>query len=286
MRYEAPQTVKEAAKLLASEKGLAKILAGGSDLLVQMKSGMMEPNLILDIKKIGGMKAIKREGGGFRIGAGVSCASLRENAALRTSWPALIDGCKIIGSTQIQGRATITGNLCNGSPAADSVPAMVAIGASVRVVGPKKPRDVKVEEFTTGPGRTILAKGEFVESVFLPKPKPRTGSAYLRFTPRTEMDIAVASAGVCLTLDKNGKCTEARVALGAVGPRVILCKPAADALVGTTVDAAALAKLQAAASAAATPIDDKRGTVAFRTDVVGVLARRAAEKALARARGE
>jgi carbon-monoxide dehydrogenase medium subunit len=286
MRYEAPQTVKEAAKLLAAEKGLAKILAGGSDLLVQMKSGFTEPSLILDIKKIDGMKAIKREAGGFRIGAGVSCASLRENAALRAAWPAIIDGCKIIGSTQIQGRATITGNLCNGSPAADSVPAMVACGATVRIVGPKKPRDMAVEDFTTGPGKTILAKGEFVESVFLPKPKPKTGNAYLRFTPRTEMDIAVASAGVSLTLDKSGRCTSARVALGAVGPKVILCKPAADALIGSNVDDAALAKLQAAASAAASPIDDKRGTVAFRTDVVGVLARRAAEKALARARGE
>jgi carbon-monoxide dehydrogenase medium subunit len=286
MRYEAPQSVKEAAKLLAAEKGLARILAGGSDLLVQMKSGFVEPALILDIKKIDGMQSIKREAGGFRIGGGVSCASLRESGALRAAWPGLIDGCKIIGSTQIQGRATITGNLCNGSPAADSVPAMVAIGATVRIVGARKPREVAVEDFTTGPGKTILTKGEFVESVFLPKPKPRTGSAYLRFTPRTEMDIAVASAGVSLTLDKTGKCSEARVALGAVGPRVILCQPAADALIGTMVDAAALAKLQAAASAAATPIDDKRGTVAFRTDVVGVLARRAAEKALARARGE
>jgi carbon-monoxide dehydrogenase medium subunit len=286
MRYEAPHTVKEAAKLLAAEKGLARILAGGSDLLVQMKSGMTEPALILDIKKIEGMKAIKREGGGFRIGAGVSCASLRESAALRAAWPGLIDGSKIIGSTQIQGRATITGNLCNASPAADSVPALVAIGATVRIVGGKKPREVPVEGFATGPGRTVLGKGEFVDSVFLPKPKPRTGSAYLRFTPRTEMDIAAASAGVCLTLDKDGKCSSARVALGAVGPKVIVCKPAADALIGTTVDAAALARLQAAASAAATPIDDKRGTVAFRRDVVGVLARRAAEKALARARGE
>jgi carbon-monoxide dehydrogenase medium subunit len=247
---------------------------------------MTEPALILDIKKIEGMKAIKREGGGFRIGAGVSCASLRENAALRAAWPGLIDGSKIIGSTQIQGRATITGNLCNASPAADSVPALVAIGATVRIVGGKKPREVPVEGFATGPGRTVLGKGEFVDSVFLPKPKPRTGSAYLRFTPRTEMDIAAASAGVCLTLDKDGKCSSARVALGAVGPKVIVCKPAADALIGTTVDAAALARLQAAASAAATPIDDKRGTVAFRRDVVGVLARRAAEKALARARGE
>jgi carbon-monoxide dehydrogenase medium subunit len=286
MRYEAPHTVKEAAKLLAAERGLARILAGGSDLLVQMKSGMTEPALILDIKKIEGMKAIKREGGGFRIGAGASCASLRENAALRAAWPALIDGAKIIGSTQIQGRATVTGNLCNASPAADSVPALIAIGAKVRIVGPKKPREINVEDFTKGPGKTVLARGEFVDSVFLPKPKPRTGSAYLRFTPRTEMDIAVASAGVCLTLDANGTCTAARVALGAVGPKVILCKPAAEALVGTKVDAGALAKLQKAASAAATPIDDKRGTVAFRTDVVGVLARRAAEKALERARGK
>jgi aerobic carbon-monoxide dehydrogenase medium subunit len=285
MRYEAPATVKEASALLFKAKGISKILAGGSDLLVQMKSGMMEPDLVVDVKRIKPLTEIKKDAKGFTVGAAVSCASLRESKPLRAAWPALIEAAKLIGSTQIQGRATIAGNMCNASPAADSVPAMAACGAKATIAGPKKKRVIAVEDLATAPGKTTLAKGEFVESISFPKPAARTGSAYLRFTPRTEMDIAVASAGVSLTLDVKGVCSSAKVALGAVGPRVIISKEAAGALIGTTVDEKALAKLAAACSAAATPIDDKRGTREFRTKVIGVLARRAAEKALARARG-
>ena len=285
MRYEAPQTVENAVALLAGARGSAQVLAGGTDLLVRMKSGFAEPDLIVDIKRIPAMRAIKKEAGGWRIGAAVSGAELSEHAGVCADWPGVVEGLDLIGSTQIQGRATLAGNLCNASPAADSVPAMVAAGATVRIVGPKGTRDLPVEKVPTGPGKTALAKGEIVESIFLPKRGKRGGDAYLRFIPRTEMDIAVVGCGVSLTLDAKGKCTAARVSLGAVAPTVLLVDKAAKALIGTTVDDAALDKLAAACSAACKPIDDKRGTIEFRTRVAGVLAKRAAKIALERAKG-
>jgi CO/xanthine dehydrogenase FAD-binding subunit len=286
MRYETPETTKAAAKLLLGARGGAKILAGGTDLLVQLRSGMKPPGLVVDIKHIAALGAIKKDRGGFRIGAAVSSAEMSEHAGLCKAWPGVVEAAGLIGSTQIQGRATVAGNLCNASPAADSVPAMAAAGATARIVGPRKRRDIPVETLATGPGKTSLKKGELVESIYLPKRPARSGDAYLRFIPRTEMDIAAASAGVSLTLDRKGVCTAARVALGAVGPRVILVKSAAKALIGTRLDEAALAALAAACSAAARPIDDKRGTQAFRTHVVGVLARRAARMAFERAGGK
>jgi carbon-monoxide dehydrogenase medium subunit len=186
----------------------------------------------------------------------------------------------------VQSRCTVAGNLCNASPAADSVPALVAAGAKAVIVGPKGRRTLPVEDVLAGPGRTTLRKGEIVEAITLPKPAPKSGDAYLRFIPRTEMDIAVVSAGVCLSLGPKGVVKKARVALGAVGPTVLLVQEAADAIVGTTLDDAALANLAAACEAACKPIDDKRGTIEFRTDVAGVLARRAARIAYQRAGGE
>ena len=285
MRYEAPDTIKAAVGVLSKARGTSRILAGGTDLLVQMRSGMVEPDLIVDIKKIPGMFDITSEKGGYRIGAAVSGAELGEHPKVRKFWPGVVEAVELIGSTQIQGRATMVGNLCNASPAADSVPALITAGAVARVVGPKRARNVPVEEIAIAPGKTSLKKGEFVASIFLPKPKARSGEAYLRFIPRTEMDIAVVGAGVSLTLNAKGKCTDARVALGAVGPRAIVVDKAAAALIGTTVDKATLDKLAEICSAAAKPIDDKRGTKAFRIKVAGVLARRAAAIALKRAKG-
>jgi carbon-monoxide dehydrogenase medium subunit len=286
MRYEAPETVDAAVALLAKEAGLARVLAGGTDLLVQLRSGVVEPDLVVDIKRIPELHRIAAEAGGFRIGAAVSGAELGEHAGLRAAWPGVVEAANLIGSTQVQGRATIAGNLCNASPAADSVPAMIAAAAVATVVGPKGRREVPVEEIGTAPGKTSLAKGEVVTSILLPARPPHSGDAYLRFIPRTEMDIAVVGVGVNLTLDGKGVCTAARVSLGAVAARALLVDEAAKALIGTKVDEAALAKLSAAASAACKPIDDKRGTIEFRIKVAGVLARRAAEIALERARSK
>jgi carbon-monoxide dehydrogenase medium subunit len=284
MRYEAPETIEAAIKLLANEAGLAQVLAGGTDLLVQLRSEWIEPDLVVDVKRIGPARTITAEDGGFRIGCAVSCAELGEHPGVSALWPGVVEAAQLIGSTQIQGRCTVAGNLCNASPAADSVPAMIAAGAIARIAGPKGSRDVPVEEIATGPGKTSLGKGELVASILLPARPARSSDAYLRFIPRTEMDIAVVGVGISLTLDKAGTCTAARVALGAVAERVLLVADAAKALIGTPLDDAALAALAQAASAAARPINDKRGTKEFRIKVAGVLARRAAETALQRAR--
>lgn len=285
MRYARPTSAAEASALLAGEAGVTRVLAGGTDVLVQMKAGMVEPDLVVDIKAIPGIREIVAEAGGFRIGAAVSNAELKAHAEVKALWPGVVEAANLIGSTQVQGRCTMAGNLCNASPAADSVPALVAAAAVARIEGPAGTRDLAVQDIPAGPGRTTLAKGEIITSIFLPARPDRSGDAYLRFIPRTEMDIAVASAGVSLTLDAAGKVASARVALGAVAPTVRLVEAAGAALVGSTLDEAALSALAAAASAACSPIDDKRGTVQFRTHVAGVLARRAAIIAYNRAGG-
>jgi carbon-monoxide dehydrogenase medium subunit len=281
--YRTPTSVREAVDLLAGGAGGAQLLAGGTDLLVKLRGGMVAPALVIDLKAIPRMRGIESGVSGFRIGAATPCAEIGEHAGLRAAWPGVVEALQLIGSTQIQGRATLGGNLCNASPAADSVPALIAAGAICEVAGPAGEREAPVEGIVSGPGRTSLARGEFVMAFRLPPAQPRTGDAYLRFIPRTEMDIAVVGVGVALGLDASGVCTHARVGMGAVAPTPLLVAQAAKALVGTRVDDAALAALAAAASAACKPIDDKRGTIDFRVKVAGVLARRAAQTALQRA---
>ncbi len=283
LRYEAPDTLDGAVALLSGETGAIKILAGGTDGLVQLHLDMIDPALIVDIKKIAEMRSVEKTANGYRIGAAVTGMELMNHPDFGTDWPGVLDGVKLIGSVQVRGRATIGGNLCNGSPAADSIPAMIAAGAVATIAGPKGRRDVPVEDICVGPGKTVLARDEILVSFALPKRGAHSGDAYLRFTPRTEMDIAVVGLGVNLTLDGSGVCTAARVALGAVAATPLFAPDVAATLIGTKIDDAALAKLAAAASAAAKPIDDKRGTRDFRIKVAGVLARRAAVIALERA---
>lgn len=281
MRFESPTTIDAAVALLSTGPDNAQVLGGGTDLLVKMRSGFLSPDLVVDIKRIAGMRDITEENGGFRIGAGVCGAEMGEHEGLCAAWPGIVEGMELIGSTQVQGRATLAGNLCNASPAADSVPAMVTASVTARVAGPSGERDVPVADIPTGPGKTSLARGEFITSFFLPK--PIGADAYLRFIPRTEMDIAVVGCAVNLALSSDGKISEAHVVLGAVGPKVIIVDEAAAAITGTDLDDATIAKLQDICAAAATPISDKRGTVEFRRTVSGVLGKRVAQTAYARA---
>jgi len=283
MRYEAPDTIEQAAALLAGTSE-ARVLAGGTDLLVQMRADVVDPSLIVDIKRIAETRAVTEDNGGWRIGAAVTGAELKEHAALKKAWPGVVEAANLIGSTQVQGRATLGGNLCNGSPAADSVPALIAAGGVAVLVGPQGRRELPVEDVMLGPRKLALGKGEFVVSFRLPPRPPRSSDAYLRFIPRTEMDIAVVGAGVSLTVDAGGTITAARVSLGAVAPRVLLVREAAQAIVGSRLDRDAQDRLEAAARSACAPIDDKRGTIEFRIQVAGVLTRRAALIALDRAR--
>src|SRR5438067_7092217 len=283
--YTAPTSVDDAVKALAGAAGQAKVLSGGTDLLVQLKSGRLKPELIVDTKRIPNIIGIREEGDSFVIGAATPGVMISADKRLEHAYPGIVEGVDLIGSTQIQGRASIAGNLCNASPAADSVPPVIAARATAVIAGPNGKREIPVESIVTGPGQTSLQKGEFVVEFRVPKPKPRQSDAYLRFIPRTEMDIAVVGCGVNVTLDANGVCTDARVVLGAVAPTQVIVDEAAQALIGHRLDDDTLSRLDTAAQRACKPINDKRGTIEYRTKVAGVLARRAAAIAFERAAG-
>jgi carbon-monoxide dehydrogenase medium subunit len=285
LSFTAPTTVDDAINALARAPGLAKPLAGGTDLLVQMRSGRMRPEVIVDLKRIPDLIGIRETGDSFVIGAATPGVMLSEHEAFARAWPGIVEGVDLIGSQQIQGRASLVGNLCNASPAADSVPALIAAHAVALIAGPDGRREAPVEAIVTGPGQTSLKKGEFIVEFRVPKPKPRQSDAYLRFIPRTEMDIAVVGCGVNVTLDAAGLCTDACVVLGAVAPTQVIVDEAAAALKGHRLDEDTLSRLDAAAQRACKPINDKRGTIEYRTKVAGVLARRAAAIAFERAVG-
>ncbi|MBR9841951.1 MAG: xanthine dehydrogenase family protein subunit M [Rhodobacteraceae bacterium] len=286
MRYHKPASFAQAIDIANTSEGITRFLAGGTDVLVQLRADIVSPDDLIDIKHISGTGEItKTPEGGYDIGIAVSGAEMSEDEALEADWPGLVEAMDLIGSTQVQGRATLVGNLCNGSPAADSVPAMIAAGVTLTVEGPEGAREVKVEDIPAGPGKTTLGKGEMVTKVHVPARGENGGDAYLRFIPRTEMDIAVVGCGINLRLEGD-TITEARVALGAVAPVAALVPEAAEILIGSTLDEATLEALGKAAEAACNPITDKRGTIEFRTEVAGVLAKRVAKIAYARAKGE
>ncbi len=283
MKYHNPASFEDASAIAAQAGGTTRFLAGGTDVLVQLRADIVTPDDLIDLKNIDGVKDILCDKEGWTVGVAVSGAEMSEHPSLQSEWPGVVEAMDLIGSTQIQGRATLVGNLCNASPAADSVPAMIAAGASVTLTGASGSRTVAVEDIPTSPGRTSIAQDEIVSQVNIPRQVPNGGDAYLRFIPRTEMDIAVVGCAVNLQVDGD-TITQARVSLGAVAPTALLVDAAAQAIIGSKLDDAALDKLAAAASAACNPIDDKRGTIKFRTHVAGVLARRAAKIAYDRAR--
>lgn len=283
VRYEAPNNVEAAVRLLAGEAG-AKVLSGGTDLIVQMRLMNRVPTVIVDVKRIPRLSALALDAKGLRAGAAVPAAQIYGNDSIRKLWPGLAEATDLIGSSQIQGRATWAGNLCNASPAADSVPALIACGATAVIAGPKGERRVPVEQINTGPGKTILAPGEFIVEFEIPAPPAHSADAYQRLIPRSEMDIAVVGVGVALTLDAAGVVKSARVVLGAVAPTAILVADAAAALIGTKCDEAALERAGQAALAAAKPIDDRRGTIGYRKKIAAVLTRRVAKLAFDRAK--
>lgn len=281
--YAAPTSVDEAVSALTAG-GSCQPFAGGTDLLVQMRSAPPSERRLVDVKQIPELASIALDAAGLRLGAAANCWEISQHKGLREAYPGLVEAAELIGSIQIQNRATVGGNLCNASPAADTVPALIAVGADCVIAGPTGRRTVTVAEFVTGPGTTQLRDDELLVELAIPPMPARSADAYLRFIPRGEMDIAVVGAGVSVTLDGDGTCTAARVALGAVGPTAFAVPAAADAVIGTTLDEAALERAAAAAREAANPIDDKRGTVTYRRTVAGVLTRRALQIAASRAK--
>ena len=272
--FLSPTSLSEA-QAAFGEGAASSWLAGGTDLLVGMRLGARDPSRIVDLKQIPELTAIEVSETSVRIGGAASAFDVLHNSDVPSLFPGLAEALDLIGSTQIQGRCSAGGNLCNASPAADSIPALIANGAWCRILGPDGERTLAVEDFVVGPNQNALVPGELLVEVILPRPPAGTADAYLRLTPRTEMDIAVAGAAVSISLNDSGTCTAARVAIGAVAPTALLVETAGDALVGSQLDQAAMDAAVAAARAAATPISDKRGTAEYRTHVVGVLVARA-----------
>ena len=282
--YASPQTVEEAIGLLVKHGARARILAGGTDLLVQMRGGQKQADLVVDIKKIPEVNQIDfSPDRGLTLGAAVPCYRISSDRAVSKAYPGLIDVARMIGGTLIQGRATIGGNLANAAPSADSIPILIVLGASCEVAGPNGTRHIPVEQFCTGPGKTVLQPEELLVSLRIPPPQRRQGARYLRFTPRNEMDIAVAGAGVSLILE-DGHVLSARIALAAVAPTPLFVPEAGAALAGKPADDASFRAAAEIAKAAARPISDMRGTAGYRRHLCAVLTRRALEAAAARAK--
>lgn len=282
LAFHAPRSIEEAVACLAATPE-AKVLAGGTDLIVQMRSGRSAPGAVVDLKRIAGLAGVRPLGGGFAIGAAAPCTALKADKALAAAWPGVVEAANLIGSVQVRNRATMGGNLCNASPAADSVPALVAAAATVLIAGPGGTRELPVEAIPASPGRTTLAPGEFVVEIRLPARTGTSADAYLRSIPRTEMDIAVVGAGANLEFAPDGTCTSARIAIGAVAPTVLLVEAAGTAIVGSRLEDAALDAMAQAVRDACRPIDDKRGTAEYRTAMAGVLAKRVVRMAHERA---
>ena len=283
VEYQSPGTVAEAIALLAAAGATARPLSGGTDLVVQMRSGRVRPGQVIHLKRIPEMIGISESDGGFLIGAATPCAVIGRHAALRAAWPGVVEAACLIGSAQVQGRASLGGNLCNASPAADSAPALIAASAVCIIASGQGMRELPIEALHAGPGKTTLKTGELLQAIRLPAAAARGADAYLRLIPRTEMDIAIVGAGAHLVLDAAGRVQSARIGLGAVAPTPVRADAAAAALVGHLLDDAALGRMQEAVRAACSPIDDKRGTADYRRRVAGVLARRVVQAAYSRA---
>ena len=283
--YTAPTTLAEAITLLGDPRRPARPLSGGTDLIVQLRASRSVPTLLVDVKRIPELRVLQKEGTLWQVGAAVPVMDIADHPTLGTDLPALADAAQLIGSPQTRNRATLGGNVGNASPAADGLCALVASSALCEVAGVAGRRTVAVEGLLSGPGVTTLAPGELIIAFWIESLPDRSGAAYLRFTPRSEMDIAVVGAGVSLTLDDEGVCIAARVVLAAVAPTPLVVADAAEALVGSRIDQRSAEIAAVAASAAGTPIDDKRGTASFRRHVAGVLVRRAVIKAAGRAEG-
>ena len=285
--YCAPVNLQEAIGLMANRKGSTNLLAGGTDLIVLMRARRKRPDLVIDVKKIPELSDLKMDQAGLTIGASVNCRTTFENNQIAARYPALVDSARLIGGIQIQGRASIGGNLCNAAPSADTIPTLIVYGAVARIVNGKGERQIPVEEFCLAPGKTVLEDGDILVNVFIPSPRAHSGARFLRFIPRNEMDIAVANSAAFVELDAAGQNFQfARIAIGAVAPYPLFVEEAGASLTGKPVNEESILKAARIARGAARPIDDMRGTVEHRLQLVETLTKRVLLDAVKRARGE
>ncbi|MBT98596.1 MAG: carbon monoxide dehydrogenase [Dehalococcoidia bacterium] len=285
--FVSPSSIDEAVKTLASKGDQARIMAGGTDMLVQMRAGRRTAPLVVNIKGIPELNEVSYDASkGLTLGAAVPCYQIYQNKTLANAYPGLMDSASLIGGIQIQGRATIGGNICNAAPSGDSIPIVIALGGICNIAGPNGTRQLPVEEMCTAPGRNALADGEILVSISLPAPVANSGANYQRFTPRNEMDIAVAGVGSSVVLDASGQnFVSARIALASVAPTPVFAKEAGDSLAGKPVNEDTIQAASELAQSAAKPITDMRGTIRQRTHLIGVLTRRTLNNAIERARG-
>ena len=285
--YEAPTTLNQALALMDQHNGHVRPLAGGTDLIDQMRLGRLSPSVLIDVKKVCELNVLEAGPDGLRIGAAVPCYRIYNHSTIVEQYSALADSCRIIGGIQIQSRASVGGNLCNSGPAADSTPGMIALGGICVIAGPRGKREVPIEQFCTGPGENILQPRELlVEIRFDPRPA-NSGSHYRRLIPRNEMDIATVGVGAAVQLDdRKENFVSARIGLGAVAPTPLLAEAAEQALAGQPVNDEIISKAADAARDIACPITDMRGTKEYRIHVTGVLTKRVVNAAVDRARGE
>ncbi len=286
--YVAPKSAEEVVTLLAGKKGDARILSGGTDLIVQLREGRRKAKLVIDIKNIPELTQVTFDSkNGLRIGAAASCSKICSDVNVSKYYPGLADGIHLIGGVQIQSRASVGGNLCNASPAADSIPALIVHEAVCHITGPNGTRTLRVEEFCIAPGKNALQSGELLASISVPVPEENFGASYLRFIPRNEMDIAVVGAGASVVLDADGKqFISARIALGAVAPTPLLASAAGAFLAGKASTRENVKEAARMAQEIAKPITDLRGTAEHRKHLVAVLVERALDKAIERAGGQ
>lgn len=284
--FAAPDTLQRAVELLSHANGEARALAGGTDLIPQIKENRRRPSLVVDIKKIPELNVLSYDTDGLRIGAAVSCTAIVSFAAVKEHYPALAEACALIGSYQIQNRAALGGNICNAAPSADAVPPVLSYGGRLLIASPNGQRELAAETFFTGPGQTVLTSGEVLVEIRLPPPPAKSGAAYLRFIPREEMDIAVAGVGSFVQLSAAGqRCQQARITLASVAPTPVRADEAEAFVAGKVLDATTIVEAGELAARAARPISDVRGSAAYRLELVRVLTRRTLQTALERAGG-
>lgn len=282
--FAAPQSVQEAVELLVRAKGEARPLAGGTDLIAQMKENRKSPGVIVDVKKIPDLNELSWDAqNGLRIGAAVSCSRIAAFAPVRERYPALAEACALVGSVQIQNRAALGGNFCNAAPSADAVPPVLSYGGKLLIAGSNGRREVAAEDFFVGPGQTVLGNDELLVQISIPTPPSSSGAAYLRFIPREEMDIAIVGVGAFVQLNADRTCCEqARLTLAAVAPTPLRAREAEAFLIGKPLDQATISQAGELAAKAAKPISDVRSSAAYRVEMVKVLTRRTLQKALER----
>ena len=285
--FVTPSSIDEAVKVLASNGDKAQMIAGGTDILVQMRAGRRTPSVVVDVKSIPELNALSYDASkGLTLGAAVPCYKIYQDNTLAAVYPGLIDTAWLIGGIQIQGRASIGGNVCNAAPSGDSIPAVIALNGVCNIAGPNGTREMLAEDFCTAPGVNALQNGEMLVSISFPAPVAHSGANYQRFIPRNEMDIAVVGVGSSVVLDASGQnFVSARIALASVAPTPVFAKEAGDSLAGKAVSEEAIQQASELAMAAAKPISDMRGTIRQRTHLIGVFTRRTLNIAIERARG-